>query len=28
LNKLSLTDEVIWTVEIHFHVLGATIFAL
>jgi hypothetical protein len=23
-----LTDVVIWTIEIHFHVSGATIFAL
>jgi hypothetical protein len=28
LNKLLLIDEVIWTVEIHFHIPGATIFAL
>jgi hypothetical protein len=28
LNKLLLTDEVIWNVEIHFHVPGAIIFAL
>jgi hypothetical protein len=27
-NKLLLTDVVIWTVEIHFHVPGAIIFAL
>jgi hypothetical protein len=27
-NKLLLTDVVIWTVEIHFHVPSATIFAL
>jgi hypothetical protein len=25
---LLLTDVVIWTVEIHFHVPGATVFAL
>jgi hypothetical protein len=28
LNKLFLTDVYICTVEIHFHVPGATIFAL
>jgi hypothetical protein len=28
LNKLLLTGEVIRNVEIHFHVLGAIIFAL
>jgi hypothetical protein len=28
LNKLLLTDEVMRTVEIHFHVPGAIIFAL
>jgi hypothetical protein len=28
LNKLLLTDEVIWNVEIHFHVPAAIIFAL
>jgi hypothetical protein len=27
-NKLLLTDEVIWNVEIHFHVPAAVIFAL
>jgi hypothetical protein len=28
LNKLLLTDEVIWNVEIHFHVPAAIIFAV
>jgi hypothetical protein len=28
LNKLLLTNEVIWNVEIHFQVPGAIIFAL
>jgi hypothetical protein len=28
LNKLLLTDEVIWNVEIHFHVPGRIIFVL